>query len=206
MDNREELWRRYYERALGRNHNQLAERAFEINQSGVEIVVDCGCGTGSDIQFFSNLGYRVHGFDINADAIALCRQRFSENSQVELMQSSFEHFDYPAAGIVYASNSLYFSLPDVFQDTWAHMTDCLVSRGVFAGDFMGVEDDWATGHHQVINAFTRDEIQALFHDFEIIELSERNEMGSTVLGKQKRWHTYSVLAVKKENRTHPFIF
>ncbi|GAM74018.1 hypothetical protein JCM19241_5214 [Vibrio ishigakensis] len=38
----------------------------------------------------------------------------------------------------------------------------------------------------------------MFSDFEIVRFLERDESATTSLGKMKRWHTYSVVAVKRK--------
>jgi len=35
-----------------------------LNNSGNKVAIDCGCGSGSDIEYLSNQHYQVYGFDI----------------------------------------------------------------------------------------------------------------------------------------------
>ncbi|MBL1377800.1 class I SAM-dependent methyltransferase [Zobellella iuensis] len=202
MDKNTALWRQYYERVSRQPHHPLTEFAAARHAATCRVAIDCGCGTGSDTAYLSHLGYRVHPFDINPfdinpDAIDLCRHRFGHHPGVEVSLGSFESFDYPRAGLIIANASLYFAEPTSFADTWLRIADALESGGIFAGHFMGPEDDWASASRHTINALARHQVEALFTRFDILRFSERNEPGQTALGKSKHWHTYSVVAVRR---------
>lgn len=49
----------------------------------------------------------MYGFDVNPDAITLCRDRFGRKSLVEISESGFENYDYPKSGVVIANSSLF---------------------------------------------------------------------------------------------------
>ncbi|MEJ2764810.1 class I SAM-dependent methyltransferase [Photobacterium sp. MCCC 1A19761] len=191
-----ERWRGYYEKAIQRSHHPITEMAVAENRSGLNVAVDCGCGAGGDIQFLREQGYQVHGFDINADSIEICRQRFEQDPLIDISQDSFEDFDYPTTGVLIANASLYFAEPTQFARTWQSITDAIEIGGVFAGGFMGVADDWATHSDHTITALSRLQVEALFDGFTILKFEERNQPGKTALGRHKHWHTFSVVARK----------
>ncbi|MGF1687588.1 class I SAM-dependent methyltransferase [Photobacterium japonica] len=197
MDKNAENWRQFYNKALRRPHTPRTERAITLNQSGSRIAVDCGCGTGSDIQFLASQDYTVHAFDINSDAITICRERFEAHAPIFLTQASFETFTYPQCGVLIANSSLFFADPDTFTSTWQRLVASLASGGVFAGDFMGVKDSWAENYRSPTAPVTRTQLASLLADFDIIEWNERDAQGTTMLGFEKHWHTYSVLAIKR---------
>ncbi|WP_104027844.1 class I SAM-dependent methyltransferase [Vibrio jasicida] len=174
MDENTEIWRKYYEKALSRPHSKRTEFVVKLNESRLNVATDCGCGTGSDIEYLHEQGYQVHGFDINPDSIEICQNRFQSNSLVEISESSFEIFDYPKSGVVIANSSLFF-----------------------AGDFMGLKDSWANNYRSSTTPLTESQVMGLFTNFEIIRFHERDETAETSLGKLKHWHTYSVVAVKR---------
>lgn len=62
--------------------------------------------------------FQVHGFDINSDSVAICRDRFGSKSLPDIVESSFESFEYPKSGVVIANSSLFFANPDQFETTW----------------------------------------------------------------------------------------
>lgn len=196
MDENADVWRQYYEKALTRKHKPRTELAVTLNTSNYKTATDCGCGTGSDIHYLSALGYQVSGFDINEDALAICHERFAGEALVEISCDSFECYDYPKNGLVLANSSLYFADPTKFTDSWATLSSSLAIGGVFAGDFMGVNDSWATGYRSTTNPMNKLQVLELFEGFDIIEFHERDEKGRTAIGKVKHWHTFSVVAVK----------
>ncbi len=197
MEKNADIWRQYYEKALTRKHKPRTELAVKLNTSNYKTATDCGCGTGSDIHYLSDLGYQVSGFDINEDALAICHERFADNALVEISHDSFEGYDYQNNGLVLANSSLYFAEPSEFQNTWIKISSSLAQGGVFAGDFMGVNDSWAAGYRSATNPMNKQQVLNLFDEFEIIEFHERDEKGRTAIGKIKHWHTFSVIAVKR---------
>ena len=197
MDESSDLWREYYARALSFPHAPLTEIAARNNSSGSKVAIDAGCGTGSDAQFLVDAGYLVHAFDINTDSVEICQSRFMGEPLVKVSCDSFEAYDYPKSGLFIANSSLYFSEPSEFENTWGNIVSSIEAGGVFAGDFMGVEDDWAFGSRHTINSLTQSEVKALFEGFEIIKFNERNALGKTAIGKSKRWHTYTIIATKR---------
>ena len=196
MDENSDIWRQYYEQALAKPHLKRTEFIVKLNKSSTKVAIDCGCGTGSDIDYLLGQGYQVHGFDVNPDAIAICRDRFGQSALVDISQSSFEDYDYPQCGLVIANNSLFFADPSCFSATWEKIESSLVEGGVFAGDFMGTKDSWANNYRSPTTSLTESEVKALFTNFEIIRFVERDEKAETALGRQKHWHTFSVVAVK----------
>ncbi|EAR09227.1 class I SAM-dependent methyltransferase [Reinekea blandensis] len=143
MDEHTDAWRQYYEKALNRPHLKRTELAIQLDESDHKVAIDCGCGTGSDLQYLKQQGYTAYGFDVNPEAVKLCQQRFQEDTDIKVTESSFERFHYPEAGIIMANSSLFFADPSQFDTAWRHITSSLRTGGVFAGDFMGLKDSWA---------------------------------------------------------------
>ncbi len=197
MDENTEIWRQYYEEALSRPHLKRTEFAARLNESNLKVATDCGCGTGSDIEYLEQQGFQVHGFDINPDSVAICRDRFGSKSLVDIAESSFESFDYPKSGVVIANSSLFFADPNHFELTWSNIKSSIEIGGVFAGDFMGFKDSWAHNYRSPTTPLSESEVKTLFSGFEIIRFFERDETAKTSLGRMKHWHTYSVVAVKR---------
>ncbi|WP_339386749.1 class I SAM-dependent methyltransferase [Vibrio caribbeanicus] len=197
MNKKNQIWHQYYQKTLARPHAKRTEFAVQLNQSNLRVATDCGCGTGSDIEYFEKQGFSVYGFDINPDSVAICRDRFSSKPLVDISESSFESFDYPKSGVVIANSSLFFADPSQFDTTWHKIESSIEVGGVFAGDFMGLKDTWAKSHHSPTTPLSGSEVKRLFSDFEIVRFFERDENGKTSLGQTKHWHTYSVVAVKR---------
>ncbi len=185
MDENTEIWRQYYHKALSRPHSKRTEFAVRLNESNLKVATDCGCGTGSDIEYLDQQGYQVHGFDINPDSVAICTDRFGSKSLVDISESSFESFDYPKSGVVIANSSLFFADPNQFASTWINIRSSIEIGGVFAGDFMGLKDSWANNYRSPTAALSEPEAKALFSGFEIVRFFERDEKAKTSLGRMK---------------------
>ena len=196
MANNTDIWQQYYAKALDTPHLKRTEFAVKLNRSSTRVAIDCGCGTGSDMDYLHQQAYQVYGFDTNPDAVEICRQRFENCLLVEVSQDTFENYDYPRCGILMANSSLYFANPEEFSQTWQKIVAALDVGGVFVGDFMGSKDSWAAGHHCPTTPLSEAQVKALFTDFDIIRFVERDEPGVTALGNNKHWHTFSVVAVK----------
>ena len=193
----QEQWQQFYQKTLSRPHHTRTELAANTDNRSINVAIDCGCGSGADTAYLADQGYQVIGFDINREAIEICQTRFEYEPWVKVHESSFEDFNYPMASLIIANASLFFAKPDEFYLTWLKLTGSLEKGGVFAGDFLGLNDDWAKAHSMPITALSKSQVFMLFEDFDVIEFHERDEIGSTQLGKKKHWHTYSVIAIKK---------
>ncbi|USH01291.1 class I SAM-dependent methyltransferase [Grimontia kaedaensis] len=197
MDENTENWRKYYEKALSRPHHPRTEFVVKSNGSSSKVAVDCGCGTGSDIAYLNEQGFDVFGFDVNEDSISICRERFDSIENVYLQQRSFESFNFETAGIVIANSSLFFADPDAFKSTVKKITSSIAIGGVFAGDFLGYKDSWASGFRVPTSPVTKQELLEIFTDFDILRFNERDEIGKTLIGKEKHWHTYSLVVQRR---------
>ena len=191
------IWREYYAKVIARPHLKRTEFSKGLNTSSLKVAIDCGCGVGADIAYLLQCGYQVHGFDHNTDAIEVCRERFNSDALVDISLDSFETYDYPKAGLVTANSSLFFADPQTFADAWQKIVECIDVGGVFSGDFLGDKDSWATNYRSPTTALTRDEVEQLFTQFEIVRFEERDEDALTARGYMKHWHVYSVVAIKR---------
>jgi SAM-dependent methyltransferase len=54
-------------------------------------ILDAGCGTGKNIEFLTQLGYKVEGFDYSADAVEFCKLRGLD----QVKQGDITAIDYP---------------------------------------------------------------------------------------------------------------
>ncbi|EAQ64383.1 SAM-dependent methyltransferase [Marinomonas sp. MED121] len=197
MNTNTEVWEQFYKKTLERKHHPRTEKAISIDNTALKRAVDCGCGAGADMVFLAEKGYQVFGFDQSNDAFDICHKRFEDISAVEVTQASFENFQFPESSLILANASLFFAKPESFDEIWTNLEGSLVSGGVFAGDFMGIKDDWAISHTIPITSLTKASVMALFEGFDLIAFHERDELGQTQIGKSKHWHTYSVIAKKR---------
>lgn len=168
-----------------------------------KIAIDCGCGAGADIAFLVAQGFLVHGFDVEAEAIARCSARFKDDVRVVLSTASFSTFQYPRASLLVADASLFFCPRSDFAGVWQRMTQCLTPGGVFCGSFLGLQDTMAGPAYRAadywpeVTAFAEDDVKALLADFEVMRFNVHRSSGVTPAGDAHDWHIFSVVARKR---------
>jgi len=171
----------------------------EIDPLLPKVAVDAGCGAGRDALFLVERGFEVHAFDRSEVAI----EHLIDNGRAHLNERlfpqicSFEHFEYPGSSLVSACSSLFFCDPQLFSAAWDNLARSLWTGGIFCGHFMGERDSWARMGRGDLTIHTRSDLERLFHpDFRIIDIYEHDAEGTTLVGRKKHWHTFSVVAQK----------
>jgi SAM-dependent methyltransferase len=191
----------YYDSTAARSVRADLKYAVElVDNPG--IAIDCGCGAGADIAFLRDKGFTVHAFDIEEEAVARCRRRFSEDDQVVVSQASFTSFVYPDANLISADASLFFCPEQEFDDAWSNITRSLSLGGVFSGSFLGERDTTAgpdydrEAYWSDVLVVTEHQLRKQFETFEIKRWTEHEFSGETAEGKAHHWHIFSVVARK----------
>ena len=81
-----ENWESYVEEGYANNLDRRRELVARLT-SGADIL-DAGCGTGHDAEFFRNHGFKVTAFDLSSEMVKIARRR----SDAKIRQSSFSEF------------------------------------------------------------------------------------------------------------------
>jgi len=198
-------WQEYYEITRERPPDPTLEFACaRVDAALPKAAIDCGCGAGRGIDFMLGQGFSVHAFDLEADGIRVCRDRFAGDDRVTLAQAGFDTYDYPQASLVVAINSLFFCKADEFRSGWKKIVECLAPGGVFFGSFIGPHDSWADPDYVFDEApdleilvHSEEEIDSFFQGFDILERDVKDYDGETARGTLKHWHLISVVARKR---------
>ncbi|CAH1043719.1 class I SAM-dependent methyltransferase [Halomonas sp. TD01] len=190
----------YLEKSLSAAVYPPLKRALGVVDTTLpRVAVDAGCGAGRDALFLMEHGYTVHAYDKSDVAIARLEEvggRYINQTLISQV-CSFERFVYPKTAPINACSSLFFCDPGLFASAWQNLTRSLLKGGVFCGHFMGPNDTWAKMGRGDLSIHTYSDIQALFKDqFKVIDIVEHNTEGTTLLGKSKHWHIYTVVAQK----------
>jgi len=190
----------YLEKSLSVDVYPPLKRALGVVDTTLpRVAVDAGCGAGRDALFLMEHGYTVHAYDKSDVAIARLEEvggRYINQTLISQV-CSFERFVYPKTALINACSSLFFCDPGLFASAWQNLTRSLLKGGVFCGHFMGPNDTWAKMGRGDLSIHTYSDIQALFKDqFKVIDIVEHNTEGTTLLGKSKHWHIYTVVAQK----------
>lgn len=153
--------------------------------------LDFGCGAGNETLDLLHRGWRVHAVDSSDAALQEVTRRTSGLTGLTVERSVLWEAQPPVVHFAYAGFSLFFAPPERFAATWAVVAGAVRSGGVFAGQFLGVEDDWAglpgiTSHEEA-------EVRELLGDWSVLQVDEVQVDGRAMSGP-KHWHLFNVLA------------
>lgn len=194
-EERAEKWTAYYERTAGEPPRKSLVRALEVfGDVPPGLAVDLGCGGGRDTLELVARGWRVVAVDREPAAAGRIASvvRGELADRVRTVIEPLESVEIPPCQLVNASYSLPFCAPDRFADMWSRVRAAIVPGGRFAGQFFGDRDEWRDNPE--LTFLTRDEVLALFEGFEIEEITELDEDGTTAMGDSKHWHVLTVIA------------
>jgi SAM-dependent methyltransferase len=169
---------------------------------GARTAVDCGCGAGADINYLLHNGFRVYAFDVDDQALSVCRTRFQDSKDVVLSKASFETFAYPAASLVVADASLFFCPPDQFSSVWRKIYECLLPGGIFCGSLLGREDTMAQPGDNPsvfwshVSAFDQSDVEYLLNSYEVLRFNVHRSSGKTAGDVPHDWHIFQIVARK----------
>lgn len=183
-DKQASLWLPDAVRVLGRRGNAL----------------DLGCGAGRDTKFLLGEGFHVVAVDKDERALEYLKELPREN--LEVVQSRFEEFGFEEQkyDLINAQFSLPFTNRDAFDAVFAKVKKALKSAGIFVGQLFGVNDDWNKSLTTKTTFHTKEAAEALFGDMELLKFIERDYDGTIADGTPKHWHTFHILARKKESQ------
>ncbi|WP_019503782.1 class I SAM-dependent methyltransferase [Pleurocapsa sp. PCC 7319] len=189
-------WKAYYDIVADRPPRKTiltALAAFE--QPG--IAVDLGCGAGRDTVEILRQNWAVLAIDREPDAIHRLLARPNLNTlQLTTQIVGFEEVQLPkSVDLINASFSIPFCSPEVFPTLWNQIFNSLVTGGRFCGHLFGDRDSW--GNSELINCFTRSQVETLLKPYEIELLEEEEHPGKTPLGEDRDWHIFHIVARKK---------
>jgi SAM-dependent methyltransferase len=199
-------WAGYYAWSSGREPRLLLLAACqELGDGDGRMAIDLGCGEGTDALELLARGWTVTAIDAEPIGLASLRTRIPAGAteRIQIVCASFAQVDLPLAHLIHAGFSLPFCPPPEFPDLWTRISRALVPGGIFAGQLFGTHDSWADDLSMTFH--TRQDVQAVLADLQILRLSETERDGQAFSGP-KHWHTFDILArnpVSSATRTRP---
>lgn len=155
-------------------------------------VVELGAGVSPVIGEWLEKGWQVTAVDSDAEAVAYIHETFPSADVIEV---SFPEMRLPPCDLVCAVFSLFFTPPEGFESVWQKIEQSVKPGGLFAGQLLGVNDDWAS--QSDITSLTRGQVEELLSNWEILMLDEVDRDGKTATGADKHWHVYHIIAQKR---------
>lgn len=186
-------WSEYYEITKAKPPSKLLLEALGY-VTHKDKAIDIGGGALKDTRYLLDQGFDVTVIDksplMEQEAKAL------QNEKVHPFTTSFENFDFPVHeyDIASAMFALPFTEPAHFEKVFAQVKDSLRKDGIFCGQFFGKNDEWAD--NPKMSFHTKEQVEKLLRDMEIISLNEVEEDGTIANGTPKHWHIFHVIAKK----------
>ena len=186
----EALWRRFVAVTRGQPPWPALVRAAGMFDSPGE-ALDVGAGAGRDTAYLLSRGWRVTALDSSPSA-AEALQRLA-HSNLRVVVTAVENFAPSDYDLVNAQFSLPFIPRGQFEVTVRRLRDSVRQGGVMAATFFGMHDAWNSPDTE-LNFSTQADVERLFIDFDLVELTEVDEDGHTADGSPKHWHVFHLIA------------
>lgn len=98
--------------------------------------------------------------------------------------------------LVNAMYSMHFVSPNNYSKVWTEVTNAIKPSGYFVGNFIGEKDSWNCSSFE-FTILNKVEVKKMFKEFDVLYFEETEKDGKTVLGHNKHWNVYSVIAKKR---------
>lgn len=189
-------WSAYFKATVAKPLHPFWEHVDPHLKPG-QVALELGCGAGTGVLHLVEKGLKVLAVDQEPEALEITKSRLPEGAEVHLIKAQFQDLglDAESLDVVVAQFTLFFLRSWEFGQVWQRLLKALKPGGIFAGQLLGVNDDWADRGYTV---YTLAEAQSLLHPFEVLYFEEAERDGETSLGEPKHWHVFHVVARKLE--------
>jgi len=143
--------------------------------------------------FLLEQGYEVTAVDSSPRALEIVRSRAPEEANLRLIEADMSELELPNADVIVAGFSLFFLDQEKLERFWPRLVAALKPGGLFAGQFLGVNDEWADKGHALVD---NTKLREMLSGFDLIHFDEVEREGETALGNPKHWHVFHVVARK----------
>lgn len=192
----EQLWQRFLAATQGQPAwGRLKKAASMFDGPGQAL--DVGAGAGRDTAYLLERGWHVTAVD-SSPAAAKVLRGLGPQQQLLVVHSPAQDFEPKAYDLVNAQFSLPFVPPPVFGPTLTRLQESVRPGGVMAVTFFGPRDEWnAPGSEMTFTA--KDEVERFFVGWDVAELEEIEEDGTTATGGAKHWDVIHVIARRRRD-------
>lgn len=187
-------WSKYYENTKALKPSRFLIEAFESFNPKPELAVDLGCGAGRDTRYLLEKGFDVKAVDKDPAAKEHLEQ-LPHQDRLEFICVEFEDFVFDHYDLINAHYALPFTKKDSFDSVINKVIGSIKPGGVFVGQLFGVDDEWNTPEAKMTFC-ERTDVDKLFSNFKVLEISEVNEDGAMANGNSKHWHVFNIIAQK----------
>lgn len=185
----------YYKITKDKPPSPILIKAIEL-LTKKDTALDLGCGAGRDTRYLAEQGFRVTAIDANAQTESIVMQ-LPHQERITYQTARFEDFQLDQYDLVNAQWSLPFTDKENFDEVWKRVIGSINPGGIFTGQLFGVNDEWNTLDRNM--AFhTREQVERLLEDLEVVELREEDINSTIANGTPKHWHVFHIIAKKSD--------
>jgi tellurite methyltransferase len=191
-------WQRFYQFTKDSLPHPLVLRAVALLglPGHPRQALDLGVGAGRDTRYLLAQGFHVTAVDQDPQAVALLA-RLAQPA-LRVVQAPFEDFAFATYDLINAQFALPFLPERHFRSVFERVKGALQPRGIFAGQFFGIHDQWNTPDHDHTMTFlTREAAEERLLGLEVLEIVEEDVDGHVADGSPKHWHAFHILARKQ---------
>lgn len=186
-------WGEYYNNTNHQPPKPLLVKAITCVKNK-DKVIDIGGGGLIDAKYLIE-----QGFDVTViDKSPLVEDQAKEipSDKLHVFNTSFEEFNFKEKE--YDLASAMFALPFInsnhFNRVFKDIKNSIKDGGIFTGHFFGNNDSWNDDTKMTFH--TKEQVQELLSDMEVISFFEKEHDGVTAKGDPKHWHIFYVIARK----------
>lgn len=190
----EEKRLKYYKITSSREPSPLLLKALKFGK--FNSALDLGCGAGVDAVEMARQGLFVTALDVNPEV----KDYFKNTPDVDVKISSFKDFNYGKYDFIFSKSALVFVPPEDFESVIKKIKKALNTSGVFAARFWGENDSSAKKPERQgkMTFVTKEKLEEMFDDFEILEINEIEKDEKTALGQPKHWHFVDLIVRRSD--------
>lgn len=158
------------------------------------LALELGCGHGHGVLHLLDRGLRVIAVDLREEPLQELRSRLPAEAEVRIIQDDITHVDLPENDLSVLGFALFFLSPDQLHEFWPRLVASIKPGGLFMGQFLGVNDDWASWGYTTHSC---EEVLSLLSPFELLHFEEVERDGATSWEEPKHWHIFHVIGRKE---------
>lgn len=190
------MWSEYFKKHAKRKPRELLVRAVSFCEHK-ENALDLGAGTLIESKFLTKKGFKkVVAIDSALEAKIFAKN--FKNKKFHFKNISFREFDFPKKkfDLINAQFALPFYGKRGFNSFIKKVRGSLKPKGVFVGQFFGVNDSWNNSNYNLAFHTKKQALDLLF-GLKILEFIEEEKEGKTASGNKKHWHVFHFIVQKK---------
>lgn len=185
-------WVEYIEKTKDKGPRPLLVKALSYVKSKDE-ALDLGAGALNDTKYLIAEGFK-HVTTVDKENLAGDILQTIPSDRISYIVSSFDDFPFVINkfDLVNAQYSLPFNSSDTFLEVFDKIKESLKSGGIFVGQLFGVRDTW-NKEETTMTFHTKEEVEKLISDMEIIEFTEEEKDDMPAVGDMKHWHVFHII-------------